>query len=94
MQPTDIRLHKFICTVDNGSSTGPGDPVVVSLADPANGRDAGLHQEVLGKVRHSLLRDHQVWFQGNDLIANLLDKRLLHSQDFTVGRRQADWLNL
>ena len=46
--------------VDNGGAGGAGDAVVVGLAQAADGRDAGLGQEVHGQVAEALLRDHQV----------------------------------
>ena len=46
--------------VDDGGAGGTGNAVVVGLAQAANGRDAGLGEEVHGQVAQALLGDDQV----------------------------------
>jgi hypothetical protein len=49
-QGADIRVLQFARVADNRSSGRPCYPVVVRLADTANGGDAGLDEIVLGKI--------------------------------------------
>ena len=81
---SDIGFGKFVRTVDDDCTTGASDTIVVGLADTADSRNARLDQEVLGEIGHTLLRDHEVGFQFDDVVAYLLDVIFFHSKDFAV----------
>jgi hypothetical protein len=55
------RTLYLVGAVDDGGAGGLSDAVHVGLAQPPEGRDARLDEEVLREVAHALLRDHQVW---------------------------------
>jgi len=69
-----------LCSVYNGSSTGPGYSVVVCFPEPPDCTNACLRQEVHGKVTKSLLSNDHIRFVFDDLCANVLDVFLLHLQ--------------
>ena len=66
--------------MDDGGAGGAGDAVVVGLAQAADGRDAGLGQEVHGQVAEALLRDDQIRLVLDDLGALPLYVVLLQLQ--------------
>ena len=59
----------------------PSNAVVVRLPHTADSGDVVLDKEVLGKIRDALFRDDEVGFQGNDVVADLLDILLLNLQE-------------
>lgn len=67
-----------LCSVHNGSSTGSGYPVVVSLPESSDGTDARLGEEVHGQITQALLSDHYIRLVLNNLCTDLLDVFLLH----------------
>ena len=69
----DVSFLQFFGAVDNGRTARPGDAVVVALTKSPDGRNAGLQQEVLSQVRDALFGEHQVWFQGNNVVALFAD---------------------
>mmetsp|Transcript_68054 Transcript_68054/g.146776 ORF Transcript_68054/g.146776 Transcript_68054/m.146776 type:complete len:470 (-) Transcript_68054:203-1612(-) len=91
---SDIGLLDLVGSVDDGGAGGTRHAVVVGLPQSTEGSDVRLQQIVLGKVRHALLGDHNVWLEGHNLGAQLLDVLLLLAQqcvevvlvhDFHVG---------
>lgn len=51
----EVGLLDLVGPADDGGAGGAGHPVVVRLAEAAEGRDAGLGEVVLGQVGHALL---------------------------------------
>mmetsp|Transcript_16990 Transcript_16990/g.50709 ORF Transcript_16990/g.50709 Transcript_16990/m.50709 type:complete len:231 (-) Transcript_16990:617-1309(-) len=64
----------------NGGARRTSNPVVVRLAEAADGGDAGLGEEVHGQVRQPLLSDHHVRLEPRDGGAHPLDPLLFQLQ--------------
>ena len=62
----------------NGSPTGPGYPVVVSLPQPPDCTDASLCQEMHGQITEALLCDDYIGLVLDDLCTDVLDVLFLH----------------
>jgi len=58
-------------------SNSPSHPIVVSLLHSSQSRNASLIEEVLGEVRDSLLRDHEIWLETDNRFTHLSNGILL-----------------
>lgn len=76
---TGIAAHTF-CSVDDGCPTRSSYPVVICFAQPPDGADASLCQEMHGKVTQPLLGNDYIRLVLDNLCTYVLDVLLFHLQ--------------
>ncbi len=67
--------------MDNGSAAGPGNTVVVCLAQSSDGADASLGEEVHSQIAQALLCDHDIWLVLSDVLAQVLNVVLFQLEE-------------
>mmetsp|Transcript_3485 Transcript_3485/g.12225 ORF Transcript_3485/g.12225 Transcript_3485/m.12225 type:complete len:490 (+) Transcript_3485:1839-3308(+) len=77
----NVALLDFGSPVDDGSTGGPRDTVVVRLPEAADGSHPGPGQVNRGEVAQALLRHHEVRLELDNVLAHLLDPLLLGLQE-------------
>ena len=63
----------FFRTVDNLSTRDASNSDIVSFSDSSDARNVSLEQEMLGKIRDSLLSDNNIWPVFEDIRAHECD---------------------
>lgn len=72
---------EVVDAVDDCSSGGACDAVVVGFADAAEGGDVVLDEEVLGEIGDALFCDDEVGFQGDDGVGHSFNLLFFDLQD-------------
>ncbi|GIX61835.1 S-layer protein, putative [Babesia caballi] len=86
----DVARQQLFGAVYDCGARHAGQPVGVRLADAPDAADAGLGQEVLRQVRDALLGDDDVAARLDDVLAHVVDLRLLLLQQLGPPRLVGD----